>query len=146
MFNRKSQSEPENYTTSEQPRRAIGGGAASFSIIGSDMEIAGNVKASVDLHIDGQIDGDVSCASLVQGANSVIRGAVKADSAKVAGTIEGSIDAEHLQVETTARILGDVSYTELTVASGGVIDGQLKQKSAPAKVSPIRSDVEPNVE
>ena len=141
MFNRKGQAETEDFTAPAQPRRAIGGSAASFSIIGSDMEINGNVKASVDLHIDGQIDGDVACASLVQGAGSVIRGAVTADTAKVAGTIEGSIDAEHLVVESTARIVGDVSYTELTVASGGVIDGQMKQKTPPANVSPIRTDI-----
>lgn len=141
MFSRKSHAETEDFTPAAQPRRAIGGSAASFSIIGGDMEITGNVKASVDLHIDGRIDGDVSCASLVQGAGSVIRGAVMADTAKVAGTIEGSIDAEHLVVESTARIVGDVSYTELTVASGGVIDGQMKQKTAPANVSPIRTDV-----
>ena len=140
MFNRKSQTESEEFTAPAQPRRAIGGSAASFSIIGGDMEVTGNVKASVDLHIDGRIDGDVSCASLVQGANSVIKGAVKADTAKVAGTIEGSIDAEHLIVESTARITGDISYSELTVASGGVMDGQLKQKTAPANVSPIRTE------
>lgn len=144
MFNRKGQTETEEFTVPTQPRRAIGGSAASFSIIGSDMEITGNVKASVDLHIDGRIDGDVSCASLVQGAASVIRGAVSADTAKVAGTVEGSIVAEHLVVESTARIVGDVSYTELTVASGGVIDGQMKQKTKPANVSPIRTDVAPD--
>ncbi len=141
MFNRKGKTENEDFTPVAQPRRAIGGSAASFSIIGGDMEITGNVKASVDLHIDGRIDGDVTCASLVQGAASVIRGAVTADTAKVAGTIEGSINAEHLVVESTARIIGDVSYAELTVASGGVIDGQMKQKTAPANVSPIRTDV-----
>ena len=141
MFNRKGQAESDDLSVTTSPRRAIGGSAASFSIIGSDMEITGNVKASVDLHIDGQIDGDVSCASLVQGANSVIKGAVKADTAKIAGSIEGSIDAEHLIVESTARIRGDVSYAELTVASGGVIDGQMKQKTAPANVSPIRTDI-----
>ena len=141
MFSRKAQPEREESMAASQPRRAIGGSAASFSIIGGDMEITGNVKASVDLHIDGRIDGDVSCASLVQGAGSIIRGAVTGDTAKVAGTVEGSINAEHLVVESTARILGDVSYTELTVASGGVIDGQMKQKTAPANVSPIRMDV-----
>lgn len=141
MFNRKVQPEEESFSAPTQPRRAIGGTAASFSIIGGDMEISGNVKASVDLHIDGKIDGDVACASLVQGASSVIKGAVKAGTAKVAGTIEGSIDADHLIVESTARIQGDVSYSELTVSSGGVIDGQMKQKTAPANVSPIRTDV-----
>ena len=139
MFNRKSAAETEDFAPA-QPRRAIGGSQSSFSIIGSDVEITGNLKASVDLHIDGQIEGDVVCASLVQGSSSVIKGAVKADSAKIAGTIHGSIEAEHLVVEASARIVGDVTYTELTVASGGVIDGQMKQKVAQANVSPIRVD------
>ena len=65
----------------------------TFSVLGADVVITGNVSASVDLHIDGKIQGDLKCANLVQGEASEIKGSVVADTAKLAGAIDGSIEA-----------------------------------------------------
>jgi cytoskeletal protein CcmA (bactofilin family) len=98
-----------------------------FSVIGPDMAITGNVSASADLHIDGRIDGDVTCASLVQGGDSVIAGSVVAENARLAGTIEGAVRARQLTVERSARITGDVEYESITIELGGQVDGRLKR-------------------
>jgi len=45
--------------------------------------ITGNVSATVDLHIDGRVEGDIGCAGLVQGPDSVIHGNVTAKSARL---------------------------------------------------------------
>jgi cytoskeletal protein CcmA (bactofilin family) len=44
-------------------------------VIGADVLITGDIRATVDLHIDGRIQGDVTCATLVQGEGSHIAGA-----------------------------------------------------------------------
>lgn len=111
---------------------ATGSRNAPFSLIGGDVVVTGDIKATVDLHIDGRIDGDLSCAGLVQGADSVIRGAVTARTARIAGTIEGSVTADELIVERSARIVGDCHYGTLTVASGATVEGQMKPKAAGA--------------
>ncbi len=54
---------------------------STFSVFGADIRIKGDITASADLHIDGKIEGDVACTSLVQGESSEITGAVKAESA-----------------------------------------------------------------
>ena len=72
-------------------KMATGARNTTFSIIGSDVVITGNISASVDLHVDGQIEGDLKCASLVQGEGSAIRGSVIAETARIAGVIEGSM-------------------------------------------------------
>lgn len=105
---------------------------ATFSVIGSDVVITGNIKAGVDLHIDGRIEGDIVCASLVQGETSEIHGAVKAETARLSGTVNGSIDARELVICSTAKVLGDVSYEVITVEHGGHVHGQFKHKSAAA--------------
>lgn len=97
-----------------------------FSVLGADIVIAGNLTASSDLHIDGRIEGDVRCGSLVQGAESQIFGRVEADEARLAGSIEGSVRARQITVERTARITGDVEYETIMVEQGGHIDGRLK--------------------
>jgi len=87
--------------------------------------VAGNLSATTDLHIDGNVDGDISCATLVQGAESRITGQINAKSARIGGLVEGSIAVEELVVEATARITGNVSYEVISIASGGRIDGRM---------------------
>ena len=103
-------------------------GGSTFSIIGDDVVITGNISAEVDLHIDGKVDGDIECAALVQGPSSEINGGITAQSARMAGTVNGSIDARELVIESTARISGDVAYDTLTIEQGGHIDGTFKFK------------------
>jgi len=106
---------------------AVSGGAkgATFSVIGADVLITGDIRATVDLHIDGRIQGDVTCATLVQGEGSHIAGAVEADQARLAGTIEGTLKVKSLVIEAKARIRGDVSYETLSMAVGAEVDGRL---------------------
>lgn len=102
-------------------------GSAMFSVLGSDVSITGNIQAESELHIDGRVEGDVTCSTLAQGAGSRINGSVTADTARIAGTIEGSVRAKTLTVERTARIVGDVEYEAITIESGGHVDGRLKR-------------------
>ncbi|ETI64770.1 hypothetical protein C100_05840 [Sphingobium sp. C100] len=111
---------------------ATGAKHTPFSLIGSDVTITGNLSATVDLHVDGAIDGDLSCASLVQGADSRITGHVTAQSARLAGLVDGSITAEELVVESSARITGDVSYATITIEAGSRIEGRFTHKDTPA--------------
>lgn len=104
----------------------------TFSIIASDVEIVGNLTAKVDLHIDGKVQGDVACGSLVQGESSVIAGKVIAESARLSGKVEGSIEATDLVIEASARIIGDVIYQNLTIAPGGQVEGKFKHRGSAA--------------
>ncbi|TAD73555.1 MAG: polymer-forming cytoskeletal protein [Sphingomonadales bacterium] len=97
---------------------------STFSVIGADVTITGNISASADLHIDGAVDGDITCAALVQGEKSSISGAVVAESARMAGKVTGSITARELVILKTARVEGDVHYDALTIEQGAEVDGR----------------------
>ena len=97
---------------------------STFSVIGADVIITGNIKASADLHIDGSILGDITCASLVQGEKSTINGVVTAETARLAGKVTGSIAAKELVILKPARIEGDVHYDALTIEQGAEVDGR----------------------
>lgn len=109
--------------------RSSMGNGSTFSVIGSDVVIAGNISAKVDLHVDGKIEGDLQCASLVQGESSQIHGAIIAETARLAGTVEGSIDARELIIESSANIKGDIAYDTITIEQGGHVDGQFRHKN-----------------
>lgn len=99
-----------------------------FSVLGADILVTGDITATADLHIDGRVEGDVRCGSLVQGAESQIFGRVEAEDARLAGLVEGAVHVRRLIIERTARITGDVEYETLTVEQGGHIDGRLKHR------------------
>jgi cytoskeletal protein CcmA (bactofilin family) len=117
-------------TTVRPSGPATGARQIPFSLIGADLVIKGDVEASVDLHIDGRVDGDIACAALVQGPDSRIAGRIAAKSARIAGTVEGSITAEELIVEASARITGDIAYDTISIAAGAQVAGQFALKGA----------------
>ncbi len=119
----------------EPVQRVQSSSQAACSVIGSDVIITGNVAAEVDLHIDGRIEGDVKCQSLVQGESSEVHGAVVAQNAKLSGLIKGSIDVRDLIIERSARITGDVSYDTISIEQGAQVDGSFKHKSTAAKTA-----------
>ncbi len=99
-------------------------GNSTFSVIGSDVTIKGDISASADLHVDGAIEGDIKCASLVQGESSVLTGAVIAETARMSGRVVGSITAKELVILKSAQIEGDVHYDALTIEQGAQVDGR----------------------
>lgn len=103
---------------------------ATFSILGADLSITGNVTATADLHIDGRIEGDIACAALVQGESSEIHGSVTARSARLSGTVHGAIVASELVILRSARIHGDVTYDALTIEQGAQVDGRFSHRVA----------------
>jgi cytoskeletal protein CcmA (bactofilin family) len=105
---------------------------ATFSVLGADLAIKGDLTASADLHIDGKVEGDIACAALVQGQGSVITGAITARSARLAGTVNGAVTVADLVVAKTARILGDVTYDTLTIEQGAQVEGRVTPSGANA--------------
>lgn len=116
---------------------------STFSVIGADVTITGNINASADLHIDGTVEGDITCASLVQGEKSAIHGAVAAESARLAGKVSGSITARDLVILKSAHIEGDVHYDALTIEQGAQVDGRFAPNARNAiKAVPAATAVE----
>lgn len=113
MFSKK----PAEMTAS----RSVGGG--TFSVLGADATVHGDLSASSDLHIDGRVEGDVACPGLVQGVGSEIVGAVTVETARLGGRVRGSIRARELVILKSARIEGDVQYEALTIEPGAQVDG-----------------------
>ncbi len=103
---------------------------STFSVFGADIRIKGDVAASADLHIDGRVEGDVACTSLVQGESGEIVGAVTAETARLSGTVRGTINARELVVLKSARIQGDVHYDTLTIEQGAQVDGRFAPRVA----------------
>jgi len=123
------------YQPAPAAKRAAPGG---FSVIGPDIQITGNVRATADLHIEGRIEGDLDCGNLVISPDAVVNGQVRAETARIAGTIERSVAIRQLVVEAGARITGDVEYESVSLENGAHIDGRMKHSAVkPAAGTPV---------
>ncbi|MDJ0643403.1 MAG: polymer-forming cytoskeletal protein [Erythrobacter sp.] len=126
------------------------GSNSTFSVIGSDVKIKGDISASADLHVDGTIEGDIKCSSLVQGESSQIMGGVMAETARFSGRVNGSITARELVILKTAEIQGDVHYDALTIEQGAQVDGRFapnsQRQSAKAAAKPAEPVEKPKAE
>lgn len=125
--------------TSNGQRRGV------FSVIGQDVVVTGNVRATADLHIDGHVEGDVHCSALVLGADGRVTGNVNAETARIAGAVEGMVAVRQLSVEKAARIAGDIEYQAISIENGASIDGRLKHVSAPSSTKPAPQLIAPEV-
>ena len=121
MFSKKPEA-----TTRPSVSNAMKG--STFSVLGTDVVIKGDLAAKAELHVDGKVEGDISCSSLVQGESSEIIGAVTAETARLAGKVKGSITAAELVILKSARIEGDVFYDALTIEQGAQVDGKFAHR------------------
>nr|WP_243415068.1 polymer-forming cytoskeletal protein [Altererythrobacter segetis] len=115
--------------------------AGTFSVIGADVVIKGNVSASADLHVDGTVQGDISCASLVQGESSLVEGAIEAETARLSGRVKGTITVRELVILRSARIEGDVHYDTLTIEQGAQVEGRFAGDAAKAAAPVVSGQV-----
>lgn len=129
MFSRKTVAN----TSAGRIERGAGG---TFSILGADLVVRGDITASSDLHIDGDVDGDIHCASVVQGEQSTIRGSIVAKAARLSGKVVGNVEATELVVLRSARIEGDLHYEALTIEHGAQVDGRLPRRAAESSIVP----------
>lgn len=123
--------------TAGVPARPAGkGGGLSF--IGPDVVVSGNLAGTGQLHVDGRVDGDVRCETLIQGDGGTITGHIIADTAHLAGLVDGTVKARLVTLEPTARVTGDVTYETLSIAAGAAIEGRLSRKAEndPAEPAP----------
>lgn len=138
MFSKKQGADPR-----PSMARAMSTQASTFSVIGADVTITGNIAASADLHVDGAIVGDITCNALVQGETSTITGSVQAESIRLAGKVHGTIAARELVILKTARIEGDVHYDALTIEQGAQVEGRFAPRPVDASGEPRGDQAEP---
>lgn len=117
-----------------------GRGGAAFSYLGGEVTVTGDIATTGNLHIDGKVNGDVSCGALTLGESGEVRGNIHAEEARLAGLVDGAVDGGSLALEATARVTGDILYERLSVSAGAEVEGRFKRRkggadgSAAAKV------------
>jgi cytoskeletal protein CcmA (bactofilin family) len=104
------------------------GRGATFSFIGAEVSVTGDIVTTGQLHVDGRVTGDIRCGTLSQGESGAVSGNIVAAEARLAGLVDGTVEAGILTLEPTARVTGDILYESLSIATGAQIEGRFKRR------------------
>jgi cytoskeletal protein CcmA (bactofilin family) len=78
------------------------------TVIGQGFKIMGSVAAEGVVQVNGQIEGDLSCTSLIVSQGAKITGSVTAEQVEVNGTVEGPIHGGDVVLKSKAHVVGDI--------------------------------------
>ena len=65
----------------------------SVSVISKALKITGQLESTEDIHIEGEVEGDVRGVSVKVGQSAKINGSVHGEEVEVSGTVNGKIEA-----------------------------------------------------
>ncbi|HZG08948.1 MAG TPA: polymer-forming cytoskeletal protein [Allosphingosinicella sp.] len=108
--------------------RVAGREGGEISLVGAEVTVTGDIDTPGRLHIAGKVTGDIRCGTLTQSDSGVVHGNITATEAKLAGLIDGAVEAGSLVLEASARVTGDVLYESLSVAAGAEVEGRFKRR------------------
>jgi cytoskeletal protein CcmA (bactofilin family) len=103
------------------------------TIIAEGLKIVGSVTAEGLVEVNGHIEGDLHCTSLVVSPKASIAGGVEADTIVVNGRVEGPIRGGEVVLKSHAHVVGDIQHQTLAVESGAYFDGR-SVRAAPTNV------------
>jgi cytoskeletal protein CcmA (bactofilin family) len=101
------------------------------SIIGNELSITGNVTSNGEIQLDGQVQGDIQCASLVLGENSQLEGSAVAEEVLVGGRLIGSVRAVRVRLQASSHVEGDLLCQTLAIEQGAYFDGKSRRSDDP---------------
>jgi cytoskeletal protein CcmA (bactofilin family) len=106
------------------------------SIIGEDLTVTGNVLSKGEVQVDGQIQGDVHCSSLIVGEKAEITGGIVASDVVVRGQVMGSIRGERVTLQSSSHVEGDIFHMSLAIEQGAFFEGKSRRAEDPIASAP----------
>jgi len=114
------------------------------SVIGPGINWLGDLRGSGGVRIEGTITGEIAISGLVVvGETGKVQcEQLKADTVIIAGTVQGNITCQKLEIRSTGKVWGDVVTTTFSSDDGAFLRGQMRmeEKIEPVELIPAPSD------
>ena len=95
-------------------------------IIGKGTRVNGKIGDCRILDVYGILEADVVADLLIVREGGGIKGMVQSASARVHGVFEGTLMVhDHLEIQSTGQVTGDVSYRTLAIQAGARLRGNI---------------------
>ncbi len=111
------------------PLRA--GAHASSSVIGPDLVIQGNLVSKGEVHIEGEVQGDIHGTHVVIGERAKITGGIVAEECVIRGHVLGTVRGKRVLLQTQGHVEGDIYHHTLAIEQGAFFEGKSRRTDDP---------------
>jgi cytoskeletal protein CcmA (bactofilin family) len=96
-------------------------------VVGKSISVSGDISACETLVVQGTVEANVSDATTLEVADGgLFKGDAEVDHAYIAGTFDGALRARlTLEVAESGHVKGDIHYNNISIASGGRVQGSI---------------------
>lgn len=94
------------------------------TVIAKGLKIVGTVTAEGLVEVNGRVDGELHCTSLVISRGAHVAGTIAAGRVVVDGNVEGPIQGGDVILKSKAHVVGDIHHQSLSIESGAFFDGR----------------------
>ncbi len=116
-------------------------GAPVPTIVSENTKITGDIMSDGIIHVDGSVEGDISCDELIIGVKGSVVGAVTANSLQLYGSLKGKALTDNLFVAKSAKLLGDAVHNTIAIEPGAYIDGHCIRQGGPIPAEAPKPDL-----
>ena len=105
----------------------------SGTVIAKGLKIVGIVAAEGLVEVNGQIEGELRCSSLVIARGAHVTGTIAAERVVVDGKVEGPIHGGEVLLKSQAYVVGDIHHKSLAIEKGAYFEGRSMQTGQEAE-------------
>ena len=100
------------------------------SVLGPGIHWVGDLHGTGGVRIEGTMQGDIVIKGLIVigETGKVICPELKAETVVVAGTVQGNITCQKLEIRSTGRVWGDVVAVSFSSEDGAFLRGQMSME------------------
>ncbi|MFV0626396.1 MAG: polymer-forming cytoskeletal protein [Alphaproteobacteria bacterium] len=104
------------------------------SIISANTKVVGNISSKGIIHIDGKVEGDITCEELIVGVKGSVKGEVTVNNLQIYGVLQGKAKVDSLFIAKTAKLIGDATHNSIAIEPGAYIDGHCSRATSGAAI------------
>ena len=142
LINIKTKKEPQYFNTTTKPINKTSFtdktepknefypiNSESSLLIGEGVTITGTINAENEVTVQGTVDGDVVCHTVIVSKTGNIKGKLKAETMKVEGKAEGEININDLlHIKSKGFVSGKIFYGSIQIDDGGKLLGEINYR------------------
>ncbi|MBE6444154.1 MAG: polymer-forming cytoskeletal protein [Alphaproteobacteria bacterium] len=116
-------------------------GAPVPSIVSENTKVKGDILSDGIIHVDGAVEGDISCDELIIGVKGSVSGSVTANSLQLYGALKGKALVDNLFIAKSAKLIGDAAHNTIAIEPGAYIDGHCIRQGGPIPAEAPKPDL-----
>jgi cytoskeletal protein CcmA (bactofilin family) len=101
------------------------------SVIARDLVILGNLTCKGEVHVEGEVQGDIHGATVMIGEHGRIMGGIVSDMVVVRGQVMGSIRGKKVVLQSSSHVEGNIYHQSLAIEPGAYFEGKSRRCEDP---------------